>query len=274
MTDTQAKRVVVYLQSQQNLNLLPQCYDHLTAINVSSIHFGNNPDGSPYIHLNDNDPNDPIFDQLWKDMASAQDGGVKVMLMVGGAGGAYTELFNNYDTFYPLLVKTIQNYNINGIDLDVEERVTLDNIQKLISDLRRDFPSNFFITSAPVASSLISGNDPFAGINWADVKDQIDWFNVQFYSGFGTLSNTSDYEAIINAGYPSSQILGGSLTNPNDGSGYVPISILCETLGALSTQYGTSFGGAMGWEYFNANNISDQEDPVGWCKAMNSAVNG
>ena len=51
----------------------------------------------PYIHLNNNDPNDPTFDILWSDIKIANSLGIKIILMVGGAGGAYTSLFSNYN---------------------------------------------------------------------------------------------------------------------------------------------------------------------------------
>jgi chitinase len=219
-------RVVVYLQTLQNLNLLPQCYSNLTAINLSSFHFGFNADGSPYIHLNDNDPNDPMYNNLWPQMQQAQAAGVKVIAMLGGAGKAYGQLFNHYNVFYPMWVKMLQTYGFDGVDLDVEEPVTIANLQLFINDLRRDFPTNFLITAAPVALALKTGFDPIAGgINWATVKGQIDWFNVQFYSGWGSLGDIADYVSIVNQGYSPNQILGGALTNPADGgSGYVRIT--------------------------------------------------
>jgi chitinase len=271
-TSTNA-RVVVYLQTLQNLNLLPQCCSNLTAINLSSFHFGYNKDGSPYIHLNDNDPDDPMYNTLWPQLQQAQQGGVKLVAMLGGAGGAYTQLFNNYTTFYPMWVKMLQAYNFDGVDLDVEEPVTIANLQMFINDLRRDFPTDFLITAAPVALALKTGYDPLAGgINWATVKAQIDWFNVQFYSGYGSLATVNDYVSIINMGYSPNQILGGALTNPANGHGYVPIITVCNTLSALNTRYKGQLGGAMGWEFYNANNTGEKNDPVGWASAMKLAV--
>lgn len=264
---------MLYLQTQQNLSDLPQCYTNLTVINISSFHFGydkNNPK-IPYIHLNDNVPTDPMFDTFWKDMANVRKNGVLVMAMLGGAGGAYTELFANYNVFYPILVATLKAYQFDGIDLDVEEEVSQEDIEQLISDLRTDFPNNFYISSAPVCSALQTGHDPFSGIDWSAFKSEIDWFNVQFYSGFGTLGTVDDYNSIIDKGYRPDQIVGGSLTNPSDGSGYVQISTVAATLKSLNTQYG-GIGGAMGWEYYNANDVSEKVDPVGWCSTMKTAV--
>lgn len=266
-------RTVLYLQTQQNLSDLPQCYTNLTAINVSSFHFGydtNNPN-IPYIHLNDNVPTDPMFDTFWKDMANARKNGVLVMAMLGGAGGAYEQLFANYKVFYPILVATLKAYQFDGIDLDVEEQVSQQDIEQLISNLRTDFPTNFYISSAPVCSALQTGYDPLSGLDWSKLKSDIDWFNVQFYSGFGTLSSVDDYNSIIKQGYSPDQILGGSLANPSDGNGYVSISTVAATLKSLNNQY-SGIGGAMGWEYYNANDASENVNPVGWCSTMKTAV--
>ena len=90
-------RIIYYYQTFDSLNpiLIPK--PTVTHIIVSSIHFGNNSDGSPYIHLNNNSPNNPIFDKVWQELKQASDLGIKIHLMVGGAGGAYTDLFNNYN---------------------------------------------------------------------------------------------------------------------------------------------------------------------------------
>lgn len=264
-------KTIVYLQTLGDLSTyLPECYGNLDVINVSSFHFGF--DGNtPYIHINDTNPDDPSNDMLWTAMKNAQQNNIQVFAMVGGAGGAYTQLFAHYDLFYPLLKSTIQTYGFQGVDLDVEEAVTLANMQQLIGDLRRDFPTNFTITAAPVCSALQTGHDPFAGIDWSTLKSSIDWFNVQFYSSFGTLATPSDYNKIIAQGYAPSQIVGGALTNNSDGSGYVHIAVVAATLKTLTQQHG-SIAGTMGWEFYNANNIIDQPDPAGWCAVMRKAV--
>ena len=71
-------------------------------IHLSSIHFGEN-----YIHLNNNPPNDPIFDSVWSDCEKACEAGVKIVLMIGGAGSAYNQLFSDYNKYYALLKETL-----------------------------------------------------------------------------------------------------------------------------------------------------------------------
>ena len=59
-------RIIYYYQTFKGLKdiLVPDTM--VTHIHVSSIHFGNNLDNSPYIHLNDYDPNNKIFDDVWR----------------------------------------------------------------------------------------------------------------------------------------------------------------------------------------------------------------
>jgi Glycosyl hydrolases family 18 len=264
-------RVVVYLQSQDSVDTLPQSYSDLTAINLSSFHFGYNPDGSPYIHLNNDDPDDAHFDALWLAMRQAQEAGVKVIAMLGGAGKAYGVLFRDYETFYQMWADFLRRRGLDGVDLDVEEPVSLQDMQKLIADLRRDFSENFYLTAAPVAGEL--KQDSSARVDWKSLAPSIDWFNVQFYSGSGTLASTDDYDKIIARGYSPAQIVAGALTNPSNGAGYVPIADVCQTLSTLAAHY-AQFGGTMGWEHYNANNRGETADPVEWCAAMKAAVQG
>ena len=81
------------------------------------------------------------------------------MLMIGGAGGAYRTWFENEETYKQGLqfIKTLISKNpyIKGIDLDIEENVSLLNVQKVIRDLKTIYGKQFIITMAPVCNSLI-----------------------------------------------------------------------------------------------------------------------
>ena len=60
-------------------------------------------------------------------------GSGNIMVMLGGAGGAYQELFRHFDTYYSLLKKFLEKFKfIKGIDLDVEEVTDINNIYKTI----------------------------------------------------------------------------------------------------------------------------------------------
>ena len=241
----------------------------VTDVIIAALHFGYNADGSPYIHLNDFTPEDPHYAPMWPDVRLAQKHGLTVHIMIGGsAPGTFSNLFAHFDKFYPLLKQTIKKYHLQGIDLDVEESVTLANIESLIKQIHTDFGPNFLITMAPVATDLTEGYG-LSGFSYHDLYKSaygkyIAWFNVQFYSGFGSLETTADYDTAVANGYPADIVVAGPLDSPNDGDGYVPIVRLSKTVKALTAKY-PNFGGVVGWEYFNA-------EPGGTVKPISFAV--
>ena len=90
--------------------------------------------------------------------------------MIGGAGGAFTNLFSDFNTYYPLLRDFLkQKKLITGIDLDIEENVRMEDVKKLINCLVSDFGEDFTITMAPVAQSLM--NDSPSGFSSLDYKE-------------------------------------------------------------------------------------------------------
>ena len=132
-------KTIYYYQSFVGLDKLLTHVQDIDVIIVSSIHFGKN-NNKPYIHLNNNVPDNKIFDELWLQTEKASVEGCKIMLMMGGAGGAYQQLFSDFNTYYPLLVKTINDRSwITGIDLDIEESVKLSDVQMLINHLVKRF---------------------------------------------------------------------------------------------------------------------------------------
>ena len=81
-------KTIYYYQTFIGLNKLLSHIQDIDVIIVSSIHFGNKE-----IYLNDNLPNNTIFDELWLETKKAAVQGCNIMIMIGGAGGAYQELF-------------------------------------------------------------------------------------------------------------------------------------------------------------------------------------
>jgi hypothetical protein len=249
---------------------------YVTDVMIAAFHLGYNSDGSPYIHLNDNPPSDPMFDVMWPEVKKLQRLGVTARMMLGGAAkGSYADLFANWKTFYPVLRKTLRQYRLNGIDLDVEETVSLADIEKLIRRLAADFGPSFLITLSPVCSALWGGAN-LSGFSYIDlyqssVGGDIAWFNAQFYSGFGNMASTTDYDKVLSGGvFTADKVVAGTISNPQDGSGFVPIATVATTVKALVAEHGT-FGGVAAWEYFNAL-PGGQADPAKWAKVMAGAM--
>jgi hypothetical protein len=282
-----AKRVIYYYQTQYSngvyVSLSPMWTTlnaatnkpYVTDVMVAAFHLGYDTTGAPYIHLNDNPPTDPMFTTMWQEVATLQSYGVTVRMMLGGvAQGSYADLFSQWSTFYPILQQTLQQYKLNGIDLDIEETVSLADAEMLINRLSTDFGSQFLITLAPVASALWGGAN-LSGFSYqqlyqSSVGSKIAWFNGQFYSGFATLSSTADYDRVIQSGYPANKIVAGMIANPADGSGYVAMKTVAKTANSLVTQY-PHFGGVSAWEYFNAE-PGGASNPIEWAVDMAKAM--
>ncbi|MEO9264633.1 MAG: chitinase [Candidatus Baltobacteraceae bacterium] len=283
-----SKRVIYYYQTQysngQYVSLAPiwaklNPVTHkppVTDVMIAAFHLGHNTDGSPYIHLNDNVPGDPMFDVMWPQVATLQTYGVTTRMMLGGAAqGSYALLFSDWKTFYPILKGTLKTYKMNGIDLDVEENVSLPNIEKLIAKLHADFGNRFLITLSPVASALWGGAN-LSGFGYVQLYKSsagadIAWFNGQFYSGFATMGSPADYTHVLQAGvFPASKVVAGVIANPNDGFGYVPVQTVAKTVTGLVAAYPT-FGGVADWEYFDAL-PGGPSNPVEWARILKTAM--
>jgi len=218
----------------------------VTHIHVASIHFGNNTDGSPYIHLNNYPPNDKRFDSVWEELREMEKLGVEIVLMMGGAGGAYSYLFEKFDVYYPMLKETIISHPvIKGIDLDIEEYVSLDNVKKIINQIDNDFGDDFIISMAPVQGSLQEDVPGMGGFIYkklyeSDEGKRINYFNGQFYGDYSVLS----YQQVVENGYPSEKVVMGMVTGQNLMNNLGVMKQLCEKY--------KCFGGVYNWEYFNS----------------------
>ena len=88
--------------------------------------------------------------------------------MIGGAGSAYQQLFSDYPKYYQMLKTTLEKHPvITGVDYDIEEECSLNDIRMLMRDIRRDFP-HFTMSFAPVQSSL---EDNYPGMGGFVYKD-------------------------------------------------------------------------------------------------------
>ena len=261
----------------------------VTHLIVAAIHINEDPDA---LTLNDHPPEDPRFDLLWEDLSLAQAAGVKVMGMLGGAAqGTYHRLDFLYgsrrgelggpqiladcnarfERYYAPLKMLVRNMGLQGLDLDVEEPFTLFGIMNLIDRLRLDFGPDFIITLAPVAAALLNPRQNLSGFNYMKIEemreDDIDWYNAQFYCGWGDASNTRGYELICTqGGWQPEKIVKGLLTSPQNGGGWVPFDVLGPTLESLQRSF-PRFGGVMGWEYFNCH-PGGQAEPWLWALQM------
>ena len=174
-------KIIYYYQTLIGLkSILEEETPSCTHIILSSIHFGNNPDGSPYIHLNDHVPDDSIFDECWKELKILSDRGVTVMVMMGGAGGAYGDLFSNYNTYYGLLKNMIskpkkvkKNIDIDRLKIAVRE-ITKEDIFSRNLNKKTTGVIITDISSRSPLSNLLSINDIIIEVQKTPVKNSSD----------------------------------------------------------------------------------------------------
>jgi chitinase len=259
-------RIIYYYQTFVGMkSLLSNKANLITHIHLSSIHFGYNSNGTkntPYIHLNNFPPNDPKFNEVWEEMKWAKNRGIRVVLMIGGAGGGYSTLFSDFPTFYKLLSNTIKQYpQISGIDLDIEEPVTLDNVKQLINAIYLDFGEDFIISMAPVQSSLQEDYPGMGGFVYKDLFNskegqKIHYFNGQFYGDY----SEEAYNSVVKNGYTPEKVVMGMIS-------FQDLDQNVDTLKTLKKKYGKEFGGVFNWEYYDSP-PGGESDPNKWAEIM------
>ena len=246
---------------------------------LSSVHFGTNRNATPYLHLNDTDVTalGPFFRDVERQCAKAVCK-VQVRVMLGGAGGAYTVLFSDFDVYYALLHNFLRAYPwLCGVDLDVEEELDADPsqalicIQKLIRQLHTDFtdftsPTKpFAITMAPVAYSLTGDSVGMGGFVYKDLLQSecgpmISQYNVQAYGNY----DYSTYQSIIENGFDPQTIVFGMLGD--EFAQATPFASAMTELQRITQAY-PKHGGVILWEYGDT-----QIDGVVWGQAMRRAM--
>jgi hypothetical protein len=272
---------------------------------IAAIHLNAPPETSPAgtactLTLNDHVPSHRRNDTLWREVKEVQRRGVKVMGLLGGAAkGTYkildvrdAERHNDgkvdadFERHYAVLKSFVHERKLDGLDLDVEEEMSLQGILRLIDRLHSDFdhtrPEGFVITLAPVAAALLYPHVPQANLSGfsyedlevlrgpASAKPSIEWYNAQFYCGWGDMHTTLMYDAIVARGWSPERFTVGLVTSPENGVGFVERGVLGLNLVWLRRRYET-FGGVMGWEYFNSS-PGGREEPWRWAEWMTGVL--
>ncbi len=282
----QQPRVVLYHQthyknSTEFVSLLPlitQAADTvpITHLIIAAIHLNDSPGD---ITLNNDPPTAPKHEVLWEEVTTLQAIGVKVLGMLGGAAkGSYRRLDRSddeFESYYAPLREVMRRHKLQGLDLDVEEAMSLEGIIRLIDRLKLDFGADFIITLAPVAQAL-QGLRHLSGFDYKALEakrgDRIAWYNTQFYNNWGSFGTFADYDAILCQGWKPEKVVVGFLTNPSLGRGYVEWEELRRTVAVLS-QFYRNFGGVMGWEYY-CSMPGGESQPWEWAFGMSRCVKG
>lgn len=285
-------RLVAYIQTFRSvdggpLSLLPLLNERtgVTHILLSAVHLNEQPGD---ITLNEHHPNDTMYDTLWSEVKQLQAGGIKVMMMLGGAArGTFERLSGDdasFHAYYDPLLAMLREHNIQGLDIDIEESVPISMPLRLLRQLNADLGTDFILTMAPVASALLRNGSGLHGFPQRDMDDQalepsrpngklVNWYNAQFYNGWGDASSTTMYDQIISeGGWSADRIVMGVLTNPGDGgSGFVKLPTLKSVVGSLGAKH-ASFGCAVGWEYWAAGTGDGMQYPWMWVKELGDVI--
>ena len=157
-------RIVCYHQTHYDgdtyISVLPLITENagVTHVIIGAIHLNEEPGD---ITLNDDPPSHPKFESLWEEADTLQFSGIKIMAMLGGAArGSFARLDGDeaaFEAFYRPLRDVLRDHHFEGVDLDVEEHMSLAGVIRLIDRLKSDFGQNFLITLAPVAPALHFG---------------------------------------------------------------------------------------------------------------------
>ncbi|CAK7263593.1 hypothetical protein SEPCBS119000_000569 [Sporothrix epigloea] len=250
------------------------CRPSATHIIVAAVHI-NDPDGHkkggpPPLTLNNHAPDHPRFDTLWSEVAAAQARGVYVLALLGGAAkGSFQRLdiqqvpFQaDFERHYAPLYSLLRQRRLDGVDLDVEENMSLTGVVYLIDRLRADFGPAFLLTMAPVAAALLRPYDPrcnLSGFSYAELErkrgHEIAWYHAQFYCGWGDASQPHMYASIVGLGpdgnhlggtggpggllppapgqpfvWPARRVVMGLVTNPANGPGHVSLDTITDVV--------------------------------------------
>ena len=229
---------------------------------LSSFHFGKENE-SFYIHLNDSTPSDTFITDLAKWQPT-----IEFRIMLGGAGGAYGTMFETEESYtkcYRLLIALLQNHRdvLKGIDIDVEEPVGLDNIKKLLLDIRKDMGTQFCISMAPVSYSMETDSEGMGGFVYKElyhsVGHLIDLFNIQCYQGSFSYQT---FESIVTNGYPANKLVFGMLGDEFLGVNTASFKIALNDYHTFISKYKTTKGAVL-WEFGDT-----RVDPVAWGEQM------
>jgi len=275
-------RIIAYYQTHHDpegnfISILPLVTKpgiSLTHVNLAAIHINEDPDG---ITLNDHAPTHARFETLWAELRILQATGIKVLGMLGGAAkGTYSRLEAAFSIYYPALRDLVRARALDGLDLDVEEPMSLAGIVRLIDALRADFGPGFILTMAPVAAALLDHRRNLSGFDYEELERlrgrDIAWYHAQFYCGWGDCSNPLMYEMILLRGWPARKVVVGMLTSPENGPGWVPWEGLASVLPLLAGRH-PGFAGVSGWEYFNSL-PGGKEAPWEWAAWMTALIRG
>lgn len=242
-----------------------------------------------HLTLNDNDPDDTCYDEVWREKDALQAKGVKTLLLIGGAArgtiseldyapGSFESNQARFEAAYGLVRDLLIRKNFDGIDLDVEEPMTQSGAERLIRRLRQDFPKTFLVTMSPMAPGLQGGRE-LSLLDYSSLEQtcghMVDWYHVQFYNGWGSAADAEGFGKLVETGFDPSRLVLAILSSPVHGHGFVDMEGLKGALGLIKKGH-PEFAGVACWEYF-ASGRKEKEGEAsekGWYSRLAEILGG
>ncbi|KAL8382166.1 hypothetical protein RB595_006108 [Gaeumannomyces hyphopodioides] len=281
-------RLAIYYQTTHDaatgrpismLPLITEQHIALTHLIVCTLHVR----AARELYLNDYPPDHPRFATVWAEAAVLRASGVRVVAMVGGAaeGSFDADTLDApdgsplFERAYGQLRDALRRFGLQGLDVDVEQPMSQRGVARLVRRLRADFGPDFTITLAPVATALTTRAWPnLSGFSYRELEAtsgrDVEFYNAQFYNGFGDMADTDMFDSVVEAGYDPRRIVAGQVTTPANGAQWTPFDQLARTMGKLQRKYG-EVGGIMGWEYFNGK-PGGEAKPWEWAQQITAIL--
>ena len=208
------------------------------------------------------------------EMCAAKAAGATILMSIGGAA-AGIDLSSSAvaDRFVATVVPILQQYNFDGIDIDIETGLTGSgsittlstsqaNLIRIIDGVLARMPSNFGLTMAPETAYVTGGSVTYGSI-WGSylpvIKKYLDsgrlwWLNMQYYNGSmygcsgdsysaGTVQGFTVQTQCLNNGLtvqgttiriPYDKQVPGLPAQPGAGGGYMTPSLVTQAYNSVS----------------------------------------
>ena len=228
---------------------------------------------------------DGFYDNYASDIQALKNDGKNVLISFGGqnsdllsAAYQYYSQSQNLGRLVQQIVNVVTTYGFNGVDIDYEDDSGFDQpgqsanydgagfLVALTNGLYQALPAGQnIITHAPATpfwdpqGGYYAANTQIAAYTqiWQQAGNRIAWFNNQFYNNGvdDAASKVTEYQAIAGITGSQKQLVGALVGDPanytdDTDTGYITLDDMTNNVIArLKAQYGSQFGGVMGWEF-------------------------
>lgn len=199
------KRVIFYLMPN-NYNNIKLHNTYANYIHLGNFTYNNN------LYLNNLSPFDSNYDDIWCDLGIASEKNINCIISI-----SFDNVFDdNYHLFYKKLCELINKKEIiKGIDMDVENKISLHNIKMFINNIKRDFPNLLLVISTIGYSICVNDIDTiykdekewsYTLFNKSSEGQMIDYYCCNFNEDDLTMDS---FEDIIDNGFLPNKIVMG-----------------------------------------------------------------